>query len=335
MDFRSFLKKIKYLVTPSGTIKGELQLRQVKQGIIITFVLILIGFQVAFGLMLMRDAGWISSPLNKYDKNLPVLFIDKPITDEYVNVIMGQLNEIKKKPEIFPRLLIVVSSPGGSPQGSEELLRYLQIFQKTIPIIVYVQNMAASGSYYISVASKYNKNDPLSGIIANPNAIVGSIGVILPHMSFAGLAKKVGAEEDDLAVGEYKKPMSYFEPITNANRDYLKNNLMMPVYRHFLAAVAEGRNLPVSTIEKYADGKIFIATDVKPVLVDRISTIGVIMDEMKVGIEKRFPHDEVGFVQINTDKRNTSLINVSVDVSSIGLDAKQGQSLKSFLDTMY
>lgn len=70
---------------------------------------------------------------------------------------------------------------------------------------MYIESVAASGGYYIASAIK-----PLK---ANKNAIVGSIGVIIQHYSLEELSKKIGIEEDNVAYGEYKQPISLFKPI--------------------------------------------------------------------------------------------------------------------------
>lgn len=317
------LQKIRNVFHITGTERGEMQLREVKQLFIISTIGIVIILQIVFAWMFMREMGWVNGGniTAKYDRNVAVLTLDQEITNQYVNNIIGQLELIKKSKDKFQRLLVIVSSPGGSPVGSSELLAYLKTFQKSIPITVYVQDMAVSGSYYISVASQYNPSDKLSGIIASENALVGSIGVIMPHLVIGGAADKIGISEDDIFVGRYKKPISLFKRTSDADKLYLSNNLLNPVYRHFIQAVATGRHMEPKEVEKFADGQIFVSTEVLGKLVDRISNIGEIKDEIETNVKKDYPNDEVGFVEIDMSGRQKGMFNVKISLDGLGIGA--------------
>ncbi len=123
-----------------------------------------------------------------------------------------------------------MNSPGGSPTASEELSEYLKDFQKDKNITMYIQSIGASGGYYIASAIK-----PL---YANKNAIVGSIGVVMPHYNLKELAKKIGVEEDYLMAGKFKKPISLLEKIDKENREYITKHLLEPTYQNFIESVA-------------------------------------------------------------------------------------------------
>jgi protease-4 len=289
-------------------------------------LVVAIGLQIIFAWMFMRDLGWVGNGLHeKYDRNIAVLLIDQEITDPYINTIIGQLEHIKENKEKFPHLLIMISSPGGSPVGSSELMQYLIDFQKEIPTTFYIQNMSVSGSYYLAMASHYDPKNKLSGLIANDCAIVGSIGVIMPHMVIKGMADKVGVEEDDIVAGKFKKPISMFKRTSDEDKLYLSNNLLNPVYRHFVEAVARRRRMSTSEVEQYAQGKLFVSTEVLHKLVDRISYIGEIKKEVKESVQKRFPRDEVGFVQIDLSGKQKGLfeVKVSIDGASLGENISQ------------
>lgn len=325
---KGFLNRLKKILRISGTAKGEYELKEFKQQLLILMIIIIIVLQIVGAWLFMREMGWVGSGTPaKYDRNVAVLELNEEITDTYVNKIIGNLEKIKEEKEKFPHLFIIVSSPGGSPQGSSELYHYLQDFQKEIPVTMYIQNMAMSGAFYIACASKYDPKNPLSGIIAQENSLVGSIGVILPHMVYEVANNYV--KEDDLLVGKFKKPISNFRAMTDEDKKYLHDNMLYPVYQHFLQAVANGRQMKIDEVEKYAEGQVFVSTEVVGKLVDRISYVTKIKEEIKENVEKRFPDEEVGFVPISMKKRDGGLFNVKLDINGLSLNSDVADSIES------
>ncbi|SFV54390.1 protease IV (PspA) [hydrothermal vent metagenome] len=156
--------------------------------------------------------GEVSTSENK----VAIIRYNKPVTEDFTTTVMEKMDEIKAD-KSYKSVLFIMGSPGGSPTASEELSEYLKEYQKEMPITMYVDSIAASGGYYIASAIK-----PL---IANKNAIVGSIGVIMPHYNFGELAKKVGVEEDFMAAGKFKKPISMFAKIDEENKKYMTEHL--------------------------------------------------------------------------------------------------------------
>lgn len=324
----SYWDKAKRVMGITGTAKGELELKEIKQQLIIFMILVLIALQIVGAWLFMREMGWIGNGTPaKYDRNIAVLELNEEITLPYINKIIGQLEKIKEDKEKFSYLLVIVSSPGGSPAASSEMFHYLRDFQKEIPMTMYVQDMAMSGAYYIACSSKYDPKNPLSGIIAQENSLIGSIGVILPHMVYEVANKYV--KEDDLTVGKFKKPISSFRALKEDDKKYLNDNMLYPVYRHFLEAVADGRGMSVKEAEKYADGQVFVSTEAKSKLVDRISYVTKVSDEIKKTVEKKYPNDEVGFVPLSLKKRDGGLFNVKFEIGSLNVASELGETIQS------
>jgi len=313
---RSIWDKVKGFLHITGTAKGEYELKEFKQQLFILMIAIIIVLQIVGAWLFMREMGWIANGTpEKFDKNIAVLELNEEITENYINKIIGQIEKIKEKKEKFPHLFIIISSPGGSPQASSDFYFYLRDLQKEIPITVFVQNMAMSGAYYIACASEYDPKNKLSGIIANNNAPVGSIGVIMPKFVYTIAKGKI--DEDDIAVGRHKKPISSFKFTSEEDKEYLKRNLLNPVYQHFLQTVSKGRQMDMNETIKYAEGQVWISTEVVGKLVDRISYVTKVKDEIKESVERRFPDEEVGFVPISLKKRDGGLFNVKVDIGGL------------------
>lgn len=262
--------------------------------LILIVQIVLIGaFFVKSGLI-----GDVGTSMNK----VAVVKYNQEVTEPYTATVMEKLDKIAKD-EQFKSILFIMSSPGGSPTASEELSEYLKAYQHEMNVTMYVESIAASGGYYIASAVK-----PL---IANKNAIVGSIGVIMPHYNIGELAKKIGVEEDFMAAGKYKKPISMFSKIDEENKKYMTENLLKPTYENFIESVANNRGVSKEKIRAVADGKIYVASlpEIQGVLIDEISSLYKVKAKIREGFK-----DDVDFVNINLDKPKPFFPAVKVDV---------------------
>jgi len=245
---------------------------------------------------------WVAKSYGVFGKVIPlgekvaVVDFKEPVTQKYVNDVIEKMDEVKENKD-YSEVLFIMNSPGGSPTASEELSEYLKDYNAKKPVIMYVQSIAASGGYYIASAIK-----PL---IANKNAMVGSIGVILPHYSIGKLAEKVGIEEDDLSSGEYKKPISLFKKVGDKERTYLKKQLLTPTYNNFIDSVAVNRGISRERLLPYTEGKIFVANspEIKNILVDEVLVLHRLKARIKKRLDKKvsfvdiMPSDEMGFLK--------------------------------------
>jgi len=232
-----------------------------------------------------------------------VIRYNKPVTEKFTTTVMEKMDKIRKN-KAYKSVLFIMSSPGGSPTASEELSEYLKDYQKDKNITMYVDSIAASGGYYIASAIK-----PL---YANKNAIVGSIGVIMPHYNFGELAKKIGVEEDYLASGKFKKPISMLAKIDNENREYMTKHLLKPTYENFMKSVATNRGITLEKLKPFTEGKIFIANvpEIKGILVDKISSLYKVREIIRKSLNKK----DVDFVNIKLEEKPSFLPQVKVDL---------------------
>jgi protease-4 len=283
-------------------LKAELKIYKIKalkERIVLLGVILLIVAEIFLLFSFLKKSFLKTIPHSPY---IAVININKAITTEYIHKLTSKMEKLLKDKNC-KEFLLIFNTPGGSPSASDEFNSFLKYANKKKKVNVYVESMAASGGYYIASAIK-----PL---IANKNAIVGSIGVIMPHYVIEKLAKKIGVEEDNIAVGKYKKPISLFKKVSFEDKKYLLNNLLLPTYENFLKVVAQDRNISIDKLKKYANGKIFLATKVKGILVDKISTLIKVKEEIK----KRYK--KVKFVEIKFDTQKFPQINIKVD-SDIG-----------------
>ncbi len=256
-------------------LKKEIAISSIKQ---YAFILLFIA-EIIFLAAIFIDFFHIKNPFSTASSNhkIALLHIDRTITTKYIEHLIEAIDEIKKESS-YKALLVDISSPGGSPTASQEFAQYLKELNTTMPVTMYINSMAASGAYYIASAIK--------PIHANKNAIVGSIGVIMPHYNLSELAEKIGVKEDTITAGKFKQPFSLLKEMSEENKKYIENSLLKPAYKNFVEDVAANRGIAPEKIEKFADGKVYTASmpKIQGVLVDKITNLYKLKQQM----QKRF-----------------------------------------------
>jgi signal peptide peptidase SppA len=133
-----------------------------------------------------------------------------------------------------PAVAISINSPGGSPVQSRLIYKRIRDLaaEKNKHVIVFVEDVAASGGYMIAVAG--------DEIVADPSSIVGSIGVISAGFGFTEMIKKIGVERRVYTAGRNKSVLDPFQPEKKADVDRLKA-LQLEVHDTFIDLVKERR----------------------------------------------------------------------------------------------
>ncbi|MEP9385787.1 S49 family peptidase [Mesorhizobium sp. KR9-304] len=133
-----------------------------------------------------------------------------------------------------PAVAISINSPGGSPVQSRLIYKRIRDLaaEKDKKVLVFVEDVAASGGYMIAVAG--------DEIIADPSSIVGSIGVVSASFGFTDLLKKVGVERRVYTAGKNKAVLDPFKPEKKEDVDRLKA-LQLEVHETFIDMVKERR----------------------------------------------------------------------------------------------
>jgi signal peptide peptidase SppA len=129
---------------------------------------------------------------------------------------------------------LVINSPGGSPVQSRQI--YLRIRQlaaeKSLPVLVFVEDVAASGGYMIACAG--------DEIFCDPSSILGSIGVVGGSFGFQELIKKIGVERRLYTAGEHKAMLDPFKP-ENPDDVARVKALQREIHSIFIALVKKSR----------------------------------------------------------------------------------------------
>lgn len=133
-----------------------------------------------------------------------------------------------------PAVAISINSPGGSPVQARLIYKRIRDLaaEKKKKVLVFVEDLAASGGYMIAIAG--------DEIIADPSSIVGSIGVVSSSFGFPELMKKIGVERRVYTAGENKATLDPFKPEKPEDVERLKQ-LQIEVHETFIDMVKERR----------------------------------------------------------------------------------------------
>lgn len=157
-----------------------------------------------------------------------------------------------------------VSSPGGSPEASEQILAAVRAARAAgKPVVVSMGAYAASGGYWISSESDW--------IVAQPSTLTGSIGVFGGKFVLADALGRFGVDLRGLSVGgDYASAFSTSEPFTAAQRAAFSAS-MDRTYDEFIARVSTGRRLPAERVREIARGRVWTGAQAKDLgLVDQL-----------------------------------------------------------------
>jgi protease-4 len=132
-------------------------------------------------------------------------------------------------------VVLRVNSPGGSPVQSgyiNDEIRRLRAKYPEIPLHVVVQDLCASGGYYVAVAA--------DRIYVDKASLVGSIGVIMGGFGFTGAMEKLGVDRRSYTAGENKNFLDPFAPENPAHREHVKK-MLDEIHQQFIKVVRDGR----------------------------------------------------------------------------------------------
>ncbi|SHL48498.1 S49 family peptidase [Roseibium suaedae] len=149
-----------------------------------------------------------------------------------------------------PAVALIVNSPGGSPVQSRLIYQRIRDLakEKEKEVLVFVEDVAASGGYMIALAG--------DEIIADPCAIIGSIGVVSAGFGFTDLIKKIGVERRVYTAGEKKVILDPFQPENADDIAYLKG-LQQEIHEIFIDMVKSRRGDVLSSSDEVFSGKFW------------------------------------------------------------------------------
>lgn len=164
-------------------------------------------------------------------------------------------------------VVVRINSGGGDAYASEQMWHQMSELRKVKPVVVSMGDYAASGAYYMSA--------PASWIVAQPNTLTGSIGIFAVIPDLSGLVTtKLGVRFDEVKTNRNSTFGNLMARPFNAEEKAMLQASVNRGYSLFRQRVAEGRRLPVESVEKIAQGRVWLATDALNIkLVDQLGGI--------------------------------------------------------------
>ena len=164
-------------------------------------------------------------------------------------------------------VVVRINSGGGDAYASEQMWHQMSELRKVKPVVVSMGDYAASGAYYMSA--------PASWIVAQPNTLTGSIGIFAVIPDLSGLVTtKLGVRFDEVKTNRNSTFGNLMARPFNAEEMAMLQASVNRGYSLFRQRVADGRRLPVESVEKIAQGRVWLATDALNIkLVDQLGGI--------------------------------------------------------------
>lgn len=189
-------------------------------------------------LLIALGAGWIgkgaAAPTGPHTAVINLRgVIDNEGDARAEKVIEGLRNAFKDSGT--KAVVIRANSPGGSPVQSAMMfdeIRRLRNLNPKVPVYVVIEDVCASGCYYVAAAA--------DKIYGSPASLVGSIGVLMDGYGFTGTMEKLGVERRLITAGTNKGFLDPFSPMAPAQVEYAKK-MLGEIHQQFITAVKQGR----------------------------------------------------------------------------------------------
>ena len=228
--------------------------------------------------------------------NIAVVRLFGVLDQEDVLPITVQLRKLADDSEVGG-VVLWIDSPGGGVSAVTEIYDEVQRLNMRKPVVAYVGGVAASGGYYLAVAS--------DKIVVKPDAILGSIGVIYVHEDLTEYMKMFGIKIEVIKTGEDKDLGAPWRPLTEDDRENIKQ-MINEDFDRFVYVVSKGRNLSTEDVLRYSDGNVWSGTQaVSYKLADRVGTLDTAIEELKITAGLKNP--KVSYFQIADDGSSSDM----------------------------
>ena len=151
-------------------------------------------------------------------------------------------------------VVVRIDSPGGEQVASDEIWRQMNLLSKKKPLVYSMSDLAASGGYYIAMTG--------DSIVAYPETLTGSIGVVFGKPNLHGLYDKLGVTKDSVQRGKHADIDSDYASLTQDERQILRDGIDES-YKDFVTKVADARHRAFNEIEPLAQGRVWMGSQAK------------------------------------------------------------------------
>lgn len=159
-----------------------------------------------------------------------VIAADETSADSIIGSLQGAFEDKKTK-----GVILRINSPGGSPVQAGQIydeIRRLRALHPKIPLYAVVDDICASGGYYVAAGA--------DKIFVDKASIVGSIGVLMDGFGFTGTMQKLGVDRRLLTAGDNKGFLDPFSPVDPKQEAYARQ-MLEEIHGQFIGVVRQGR----------------------------------------------------------------------------------------------
>jgi len=233
----------------------------------------LLGFAyLTFVLLMLVDFGFTgdSSSSGKHTALVEIDGIIAPGSDASADRISLAL-QAAFKDDNTQGIVLRINSPGGSPVQAQTIydeIRRLRAKYPQTPIYSVIEDICASGGYYVAAAT--------DRIYVGRSSIVGSIGVRMDGFGFTGLMDKLGVERRLLTSGNNKGLLDPFLPEDPQQKKHILE-MMTEIHEQFIGAVREGRGKRLKEAPELYSGLIWSGEkSIELGLADAVGNLGTV-----------------------------------------------------------
>lgn len=207
---------------------------------------------------------------NPNREQIAVIDVNGVIADDQLangTDLVRSLKQASENPQVVA-IVLNINSPGGSPVQSAQVYRAIKALKKersNLPIYAVIQDVGASGAYFIAAATDQ--------IYADPASIVGSIGVISQQFGYQELLEKMGLDARTFTAGEHKNFLSGTKPLNDEEVAHMQN-LLDTIHQQFIDAVKQGRGARLADEPKLFSGLFWTGEQAKALgLIDDFASV--------------------------------------------------------------
>jgi protease-4 len=146
-------------------------------------------------------------------------------------------------------VVVRVDSPGGTGLASDLIWRRMSLLAERKPVVISFGDVAASGGYYISA--------PGSTIVAEPNSITGSIGVLGGKFAAGELLSRLSVHRESILRGKHSEFGSLFTPFSPSEAERLQQQMQEFYREDFVKKVAGGRQIAEEDVDRAGRGRVW------------------------------------------------------------------------------
>jgi protease-4 len=228
-------------------------------------------------MLLFVGMGWFGKKDSSPGKHTAMVEIRGVIAPESGasadNVITGLQEAFKDKRT--QGVILRINSPGGSPVQAGHIndeIKRLRGLHPNVPLFAVIEDICASGGYYVAVAT--------DKIYVDKASIIGSIGVLMDGFGFTGTMEKLGVERRLLTAGENKGFLDPFSPISEQQKQYAQQ-MLGEVHQQFITVVRQGRGKRLKETPEMFSGLMWVGSrSIELGLADAVGSVDYVAREV-------------------------------------------------------